>query len=180
MELDSSGRLVYGTLVGIAVLCWLGAAAFVGFRIYQMRTYDVVSALVLEAGPSGYMASMTTEDSDGFRSETYTTMYSAEALVEYDYKGKHYKALASHDVGVSSRWFQEQLTRNWKPGSRIRVRINPAKPDKPLAGIWLNLHTFTPAFGLIVFGLMTYGIALGVRRLLEFIASNKFFPFRPH
>ncbi len=179
MELDSSGRLVYGTLVGIAVLCWLGAAAFAGFRFYQMRTYDVVSAVVLEAGTSGYQVSVTTEDSDGFKRDSYETMYSAEALVEYDYKGKHYKTVASHDVGTSSRWFQERLTRNWKPGSRIRVRINPAKPDKPLAGVWLNLHTFTPALGLIVFGLMTYGIALGVRRLLEFVASNRFFPFHP-
>jgi hypothetical protein len=116
-----------------------------------------VDAEVLEAKTDSYMAKHYSRDATEWNVETRSRMYSATAMVRYQYEGREYVTEASHDVGISFQWVQDRLTREWKPGSRIRVHIDPAKPASPLAGLGLNLNTFSPMIGLVFFGLVVWG-----------------------
>jgi hypothetical protein len=128
-------KMAHSVVWGFAILLWLMALAFVGFRIHQMGTLKVVEAEVLDAKTKSYMGRSYSKDATGWTVETRSRMYSADATVRYEFQGREYIAEASHDAGVSIKWPQDRLTRQWKPGSRIRVHIDPAKPDKPLAGL---------------------------------------------
>jgi hypothetical protein len=168
--MESSIRMVQWVIYAMSVMVWLGAVGFAGFRIHQMRTLAAVSAEVLDAKTSSYMSKSYMRDATGFNRETRSRMYSADATVRYVYQGQEYTAEASHDVGVSSQWFQERLTRQWKPGARIIVHLDPAQPDKPLAGLGFNLNTFSPSLAMIVFGFLLLGAAYGVGRLQAVLA----------
>jgi hypothetical protein len=166
-------KMAQWTVYGIAVMLWLGALAFVGFRIHQMGTLKVVDAEVLDAKTKSYMARHYSKDAAGWNVETRSRMYSANATVRYEYQGREYIAEASHDVGVSIQWLQDRLTREWKPGSRIRIHIDPAKPDSPLAGLGFNLNTLSPAIVLALVGFLVLGAGYGLGRL--FALHAKFF-----
>jgi hypothetical protein len=159
------------TVYGLAILLWLGALAFAGYRIHQMRTLKVVDAEVLDAKTKSYSARHYSRDAAGWNVETRSRMYSANATVRYQYQGQEYIAEASHDVGVSSQWLQDRLTREWKPGSRIRIHIDPAKPDNPLAGLGFNLNTFLPSVAMVFFGFVILGAGYGLGRLFAFLVK---------
>jgi hypothetical protein len=159
------------TVYGLAILLWLGALAFAGYRIHQMRTLKVVDAEVLDAKTKSYMSKHYSRDATGWNVETRSRMYSADATVRYQYEGREYIAEASHDVGVSSQWLQDRLTREWKPGSRIRIHIDPAKPDNPLAGLGFNLNTFLPSVAMVFFGFVILGAGYGLGRLFAFLVK---------
>lgn len=158
-------RMAQWAIYGMAVMIWLGALAFVGYRIHQMGTLKVVEAEVLDAKTTSYMGKSYSKDATGWTVETRSRMYSANATVRYQFQGREYIAEASHDVGVSFQWIQDRLTRQWKPGSRILIHIDPAKPDQPTAGLGFNLNTFTPAFGMVIAGFMLLGVGYGLGRL---------------
>jgi len=159
------------TVYGIAILIWIGALVFIGYRIHQMGTLKVVQAEVLDAETKSYMARSYSRDASGWNRETRSRMYSATAMVRYEYQGQEYIAEASHDVGVSFKFLQDRLTREWKPGSRIPVRIDPTKPDQPLAGLAFNLNTFLPAVALVLFGFVFLAAGYGVGRLFAYQAG---------
>jgi hypothetical protein len=162
-------KMALWTVYGIAVMVWLGALVFAGFRIHQMRTLEAVDAEVLDAKTESYMAKRFSRDATGWNVETRSRMYSANATVRYRYQGQEYITEASHDVGVSFQWLQDRLTREWKPGSRIRVHIDPAKPANPLAGLGFNLNTFSPSVALVLFGFVVWGAGYGLGRLLPLL-----------
>jgi hypothetical protein len=167
--MDPVYKMALWTVYGIAVMVWLGALVFVGFRIHQMRTLAAVDAEVLDAKTKSYLAKRYSRDATGWNVETRSRMYSANATVRYQYQGREYIAEASHDVGVSCQWLQDRLTREWKPGSRMRVHIDPAKPDNPLAGLGFNLNTFSPSVALVLFGFVVWGAGTGLGRLLALL-----------
>lgn len=55
--------------------------------------------------------------------------------------------------------------------SRIRVHIDPAKPEEPLAGLGFNLNTYSPAVGLAIFGLTVLGAGYGLGRLVAWFTK---------
>ena len=164
--MESALKMVQWAVFGLAVMLWLGAIAFVVYRIHQMGTLTAVRAEVLDAKTKSYMARTYSTDAAGAKVETRSRMYSANATVRYQYQGREYIAEASHDVGVSFRWFQDRLTREWKPGSRIVVHIDSAKPEEPLAGLGVNLNTFSPAVALAISGFVILGAGYGMSRLV--------------
>lgn len=164
--MESTLRLAQWTVYGLAILMWAGALVFAGYRNHQMNTLKLVRAEVVEAGTRSYMSSDYGKDADGWGVETKSRMYSATAKVRYEFEGTRYETEASHDVGLSSKEMQERLTREWKPGSWIWVRIDPARPDAPIAGLGWNLNTFLPSFSLALFGLVMWAAGYGVGKLL--------------
>lgn len=170
MPIDSAARLASGIIHGLAVACCLGAFCFVGYRLLQILYLERVSALILRAGPSVRMVRIPSRKP--YQRDSISQMYNAEALVQYEYQGHEYTVVARHDVSVSSKWFQERLTGQWEPGTRIRVRIDPSKPDQPPAGIALNWHTFTPALTLLAVGALLFGAGYGLRRLMDFMLPS--------
>ncbi len=162
LKIEPMFKMVQWSVNVIAIMVWLGALAFVGYRIHQMRTLKVVDAEVLDAKTESYMSKHYSKDAAGWNVETRSRMYSANATVRYQYEGREYIAEASHDVGVSSQWLQDRLTREWKPGHRMRIHIDPAKPDSPLAGLGFNLNTFLPSAAMVFFGFFVLGMGYGV------------------
>lgn len=167
--MDSALKMVQWTVYGLAALIWIGALVFAGYRNHQLKTLKPVRAEVIEAATEGYMSSHYGEDSSGWRVETQSKMYSAVARVKYEFGGRQYEAEASHDVGVSWAWVQDRLTREWKPGAKIWVHIDPAKPDQPTAGLGYNLNTFLPSVGMILFGWVIWAMGYGLGRLLPLL-----------
>ncbi len=167
--MESALKLAQWTVYALAVMIWIGALVFAGYRIKQMGTLKPVRAEVLEAATQSYMSGHYGEDASGWRVKTQSRMYSATAKVRYEYEGREYVTGASHDVGMSWEWLQARLTREWKPGSKIWVHIDPAKPDAPLAGLGFNVNTFTPSIGLALFGLIVWAAGHGLGRLLPMV-----------
>jgi len=166
-------KTAHSAVWGSAVMLWLMALAFVGFRIHQMGTLKAVEAEVLDAKTKSYMGRSYSKDATGWTVETRSRMYSANATVRYQFQGREYIAEASHDTGVSIKWLQDRLTRQWKPGSRIRVHIDPAKPDKPLAGLGYNLNTFSIAIGAVLFGFAVLAAGWGFGRLYMLLFGSR-------
>jgi hypothetical protein len=166
-------KLAQWIVYGIAVMLWLGALAFVGFCIHQMGTLKLVVAEVLDAKTESYMSKHYSKDVTGRYIETRSRMYSANATVRYEYQGREYVAEASHDVGASFQWLQDRLTREWKPGSRIGIRIDPSKPDSPLAGLGFNLNTMSPAIAMVLFGFVVFGAGYGLGRLFPLLMKYR-------
>lgn len=167
--MDSALKLAQWTVYGLAALIWIGALVFAGYRNHQLNTLKPVRAEVIESATEGYMSSHYGEDATGWRVETQSRMYSAVARVKYEFAGRQHEAIASHDVGVSWAWIQDRLTRDWKPGVKIWVHIDPSKPDQPKAGLGYNLNTFLPSLGLIVFGCAIWAMGCGLGRLLPLV-----------
>lgn len=167
--MESTLRLAQWTVYGLAILMWVGTLVFAGYRNHQMSTLKPVRAQVVEAGTQSYMSSHYGKDATGWRVETKSRMYSATAKVRYEFEGTQYETEASHDVGLSWEGLQERLTREWKPGSWISVRIDPARPDAPIAGLGWNLNTFLPSFALMLFGLIVWAAGFGLGRLLPVV-----------
>ena len=163
--MDATFRLVVRLIYVMAGLTWLGALAFAGYRIFQMRTLPSVEAQILHAETESYRSKSYRRNAAGWNQEIYTRMYVPVALVRYEYGGKTITAEAKHDVGFSWKWVQDRLTREWKPGARMLVRIDPAKPEEPLAGLGMNFNTFLPVPFIAGFGFLLMGIAYGVGRL---------------
>jgi hypothetical protein len=164
--MESTIRMVQWVIYALGVMIGLGAVGFVGFRFHQMNTLVAVSAEVMDAKTSAYTSKSYVRDATGHSRESRSRMYSADATVRYIFQGQEYTAEASHDVGVSSQWFQDRLTRQWKSGTRIRIHVDQAKPDKPLVGLGFNLNTFAPAVGMVIFGCFILGVGYGFGRLL--------------
>ena len=167
--MESALKLGQWTVYAIAIMLWIGALVFAGYRYRQLSTLKPVRAEVLEAGPKSYMSGHYGRDASGRNVKTMSRMYSATAKVIYEYEGQQYVVEASHDVGVSWAWLQERLTREWKPGNQIWVHIDPAKPDAPLAGLDYNVNTFLPSIGLVLFGLFIWAAGVGLGRLLPLV-----------
>jgi len=162
---ESSIRLAVGFIQFLAGLVWLGAVVFVGYRAYQMCTLPSVEAEVLQAETQSYMSTSYRRNAANWMEPTRSRMYVPAALVRYAYNGQTLTAEAKHDVGFSSKWVQDRLTREWKPGSRIRIYIDPAQPDEPLAGLGMNLNTFLPAAFLVSFGFFLVGCGYALARV---------------
>jgi hypothetical protein len=162
--MESAIRLAVGFIHLLAWLTWLGAVVFAGYRVHQMRTLPAVEAEVLQAETESYNAKAYRRNAAGWTEETRSRMYVPTALVRYSYQGQVITATAKHDTGVSWKWLQDRVTRGWKPGSRIWIYIDPAKPGEPLAGLGNNLGTFMPAVVMIAFGFFLVGCAYGLTR----------------
>lgn len=163
--MESAIRMVQWVVYALGLMVWLVAVGFIGYRIHQLNTLVPVSAEVIDAHTRSYTSTSYMRDATGHNRETPSRMYSADATVRYAYQGKSYTAMASHDVGISIRWFQDRLTRQWQPGTRIRIHVDPSQPDQPLAGLGSNLNTFAPAIGLAMFGCLILASSYGIGRL---------------
>lgn len=161
----SAARLAVRCIYAIAGLIWLGALAFALYRYHQIRTLTPVMAEVLKAETESYTSRTTATDSDGFTTDAEFKGYVPVVWVRYEFNGKTYTVEARYDTGSSFRWIQDRITRRWKPGSRIRVHIDPAKPDKPLPDLGLNLHTFQVSIVLVITGFFFVGLGYGMDRL---------------
>lgn len=150
----------------LAWLVWAGALGFAGYRVYQMRTLPSVEAEVLQAATESYTSTAYRKNAAGWNEPTRSRMYVPTALVRYRYNGRTVAAMAKHDTGFSWKWVQDQVTRGWKPGSRIRIHIDPAQPEEPLAGLGLNLSTFLPVVLLAAFGGFLTGCAWVLQRVV--------------
>ena len=146
-------------------MVWLGALVFVGYRGYQMLTLPAVEAEVLQADTESYLSTSYRKNAAGWMEQTRSRMYVPTALVRYRYKGQTLTSEAKHDVGFSWKWLQDSLTREWKPGSRIRIYIDPAKPEEPLAGLGMNVSTFLPAAVMAGFGFFLTGCGYALTRV---------------
>ncbi len=162
--MDSAIRFTVGFIYFLAGLIFVGAVVFTGYRIYQMATLPSVEAEVLQADTESYASTSYRRNAAGWNEPTRTRMFAATALVRYSYNGKTVTAEAKHDVGLSSKWLQDRMTKDWKPGARIRIHLDPAQPSEPLAGLGVNLNTFLPAFCLVFFGFFLVGCGYGLTR----------------
>lgn len=163
-------RLVHKVMIGLAVFFFAGAAAFVAYRVYQMRNWPELEAEVLDAGARSYTSKWTAKDSRGFSRDYPVTMNTAIALVRYNWQGEEVVAEASTDVATTSRGFAESIAGDWRPGSKIKVHIDPAKPERPLAGLGWNATTLLPAIALLVMGFLMVAVDAGIRRLAGFLS----------
>jgi len=168
--MDASVRVAVWSFYFLAGVVWLGSLVFIAYRIHQLRTLPVVDAEVIKAGTDSYVTRSYETDTDGWSQEVYHRWYAAAVVVRYEYKGKQFITEARHDV-ASSKWIQDRLARKWKPGTRIRIRIDPARPQEPLAGLGVNLNTFLPAFGLVACGFILVAMGYGVARLGAFLTQ---------
>lgn len=167
-EAESVVRLAVRCIYAISGVIWLAALGFVLYRFYQLRTLVPLQAEVLKAETEAYTERTTGTDSDGFTTEAEFKGYIPVAWVRYEFNGKTYTAEARHDTGSSFKWVQDRITQRWKPGSRIGVHIDPAKPDKPLPDLGLNLHTFQMGIVLVIAGFFFAGVGYGFERLGAF------------
>jgi hypothetical protein len=71
--------------------------------------------------------------------------------------------------GSGFRWIEEWALREWKPGTRIRVRIDPAEPGQPQPALRLSYSTFSFSFGMVLGGFLFAGFGCGMARAVEFI-----------
>jgi len=160
-DIASAVRTATWCIYGIAGFIWFVAIAFAGFRIYQMRTLVAVQAEVLNAATDSYTATARELDSDRFTYETQETVYVPVARVRYEFHGKTYTVAARHDTGSGFKSIEDRITRRWKPGTRIRVHLDPSEPDRPIPDLGLNAHTFqmsiVAAIAGGVFALFGYG-----------------------
>lgn len=163
--MESALKMAQWAVYGLAIILLVGALAFAVWRNHQLNTLKPVRAEVIEAGTESYMAGQYEEDASGWKVQTESRMYSAVAKVRYEFGGRQYETQASHDVGVSWAWVQERLTRGWKPGSVIWVRIDPARPEAPIAGLGYNLNTFLPSLAMALTGLLIWALGYGLGRL---------------
>lgn len=144
----------------VAGAIWLGALAFAGYRLYQMRTLTPLEAEVLKSGVDSYTTTRSETDWEGFATQSETEVHVPVVWVRYRFHGKTYTVEARHDTS-GLKWIQERIARRWKPGERIRIHIDPGDPGKPVPDLGLNLHTFQMSFVLLfagcVFALFGYG-----------------------
>jgi hypothetical protein len=157
--IQSTVRLIY-VLSG---LLWLAAIGFAAFRHHQMRTLLAVEAEVLEAETESYLNKITSRDMDGKLRDSTAQMYVPTAMVRYQFSGKVFTVKAGHDTATTSKSFEDSLKRQWKPGTRIRIHIDPARPGEPVLGLGMNLHTYLVSAALIVAGaiIAAFGYAMG-------------------
>jgi hypothetical protein len=169
--MDDAIRMALWIFRALTAVMWAGAVAFAAYRVYQLCTLRVVEAEVLKAETDSYLTTGEEEDSYGFRREYSTPVYRAKALVRYVYQGKTYTAVASPDTGtIGFRFTQDRLVEKWKRRPRIRVHINPVKPDQPQIELGLNLDTFWVAIILTAVGLLFVGMGYGVSRVAAYFA----------
>jgi len=171
-EAASVVRLAARSVYAISGLIWIGALAFAWYRYHQIHTLTPLDALVLKSATESYTESVDSRDSQGFSEKSSFTGYLPVVWVRYEFGGKTYNVEAWHDTGSSFRWFQERITRRWKPGSRIRIHIDPAEPDKPLPDLGLNLHTFQMSIALVIIGIFFAGLGYAIGRLGTFIIQH--------
>jgi len=164
--MESTLRMAVGFIYFLAGLTWLGAAAFAGYRVYQMRTLPSVEAEVVQASTESYTSTSYRRDATNWNRPVRSRMYSAAAVVRYSRDGKVITAEAGFDTGFSWKWVQDRLVREWTPGSRVRVYLDPAKESEPLIGLGANLNTFLPSGMIAFFGFFLYGCGYGVARLV--------------
>jgi hypothetical protein len=176
-EAASVLRLAVRCIYAISGLICLGALAFAWYRYHQIHTLTPLDALVLKSATESYTETVDSRDSQGFSEKSKFTGYLPVVWVRYEFNGKTYSVEAWHDTGSSFRWFQERITRRWKSGSHIRVHLDPAKPDKPLPDLGLNLHTFQMSMALAIISLFFAGVGYGVGRLGTF--AMRYFDYRP-
>lgn len=167
--MESALKMAQWVVYGLAIAIWVGALAFTVWRNQQLNTLKPVRAEVIESGPKSYMSSHYSEDASGWKEETKSRMYSATAKVRYEFGGRNYEAEASHDVGASWEGLQQRLTREWKPGAKIWVHIDPATPEAPVAGLGYNLNTFLPSLAMVLTGLLIWAMGYGLGRLLPLV-----------
>ena len=170
-RMEETARLTLKILHGVVAVMWAGGAAFAGYRIYQLLTFQVVVAEVLKAETDAYMQTSEGEDAHGFRETHYHRVYRAQALVRYRYRGQEYTAVARNENETQSWNKADRLVQSWKPGTQLRVRVHAGKPDQPRLGLGLNLATFKTTFALVAFGFAFLGFAYCVKRAFAFFAK---------
>ncbi len=158
-------------LHGVVGVIWAGAVAFAAYRIYQLLTFQVVVAEVLKADTDAYMQVSEGEDAYGFRQTHHHRVYRAQALVRYQFRDKDYTAVARHENETESWKRADRLVQSWKPGTRLRVRLHPDKPDQPRLGLGLNLATFKATFAFVAVGFAFLGFAYCVKLAFAFFAK---------
>lgn len=170
--MEETVRLTLKILNALAVLMWAGAVAFAAYRLYQLLTYPAVAAEVLKAETDAYMQTSEGEDAHGFRETYYHRVYRPQALVRYQYRGQEYTAVARHEKETGSWKTANRLVESWKPGTRLRVRLHPSKPDQPRLGLGLNFATFQGATVFVIGALMFMAMGYGVKRAFAFFART--------
>ena len=164
--MESALKAAQWTVYGLALVIWLGSAAFAVWRNQQLITLKPVPAEGVEAATKSSMKSSHGENPSGWNVETKSRMYAATAKVRHQFLGRQYETEASQDVGASCAGLHDRLTRHWKPGAVIRVHVDPARPGAPIAGLGDNLNTFLPPYGMALFGLVIWGMGYGLVRLI--------------
>jgi len=155
----------------IAGVIWLGALVFAGYRIYQIFTQVLVPAEVLESGLHPYYERSSDRDTDGFTEESVSLRYDREAKVRYQVNGKVITA-GIRQSGSGFRWIEELVLREWKPGTRIRVRIDPAEPEKPQPALGLRYSTFQFSLVMALGGGCFAGFGYAMVRAMEFFVRK--------
>jgi hypothetical protein len=166
-DFASTLRTVIAWIYGFSALLFAGALALAGYRLCQRYTLTAVQAEVLQSELDSYIDRSTGTDSDGFTEETAARIYVPIALVHYQFKGQIYTVEARSHSGSSFRSIELRTLERWKPGTRIRVYIDPAAPDKPRPDVGLNLHTLQPSLGLILAALFVAALAWVLDRFLS-------------
>ena len=169
--MEETVRLTLRILNTLALLMWAGAVAFAVYRVYQLLTLHIVLAEVIKAETDAFMRVSSGEAADGFRRDSWHQMYRAQALVRYRYRGQEYTAVARHENETHSWKRADRLVQSWKPGTRLRVRLHPNKPDQPRLGLGLNLATFKATFAFAAAGFAFLGFAYCVKLAFAFFAK---------
>ncbi len=167
-EFEAAVRMAVWVIYGVGGFIWLVSLALAGYRIYQMRTLTAVDAEVVRTGLDSYRDTQLTREPDGFTREYGTTVYVPSVVVRYEFNGQAYTAEARYDSGSSFRSVEQAIANRWKPGARIRVHINPARPDKPVPEVRFNLPAFRMSIVSAVFGFCTILLGYGFGRLGAF------------
>lgn len=169
--MEETVRLTLKILNALAVLMWAGAVAFTAYRIYRLLTLDVVVAEAINAETDSFVHVSEDEDASGFRREIRQQMYRAQALVRYQYRGQQYTPVARHEKETQSWKKANRLVESWKPGTRLRVRLHPSKPDQPRLGMGINFATFQAVTVFVVGGLMFMAMSYGLKFAFAFFAK---------
>jgi len=115
-------RLVGGifTLVGLVLL---GVAGWAGNRQYTiLKSWPTVEAVVTKS-------QVTHSQSHDIDRSTDTTMYEAAIEFRYTLNGKEYATPATSGYSSSSYTEMKRQADAYPPGTRHRVRYNPADPN---------------------------------------------------
>ncbi len=170
-EIVATVRACTRWFYAIAGLMWLGAAVFAGYRIYQICTQVLVPAEVLESGLQPSYEGSLERDEDGFTRDSASLRYDREAKVRYQVNEKVITA-GIRESGSGFRWIEERVLREWKPGTRIRVRITPSKPEEPQPAIGLRFSTFQFSMAMALGGAAFAGFGYILVRAAEFLARR--------
>lgn len=158
--LASAVRTAVRCIYAVTGVIWLGALVFAAYRFHQMYTLIPLDAEVLKAEVDSYAATSRATDSEGFTTQSQTQVQGPVVWVRYRFKNRDYTVEVRLDAG-GLQLVQDWIARRWKPGTRMRIHIDPDEPGKPVPDLGFHLHTFQICMVLVfiggVFALLGYG-----------------------